>query len=142
MKWLGGWHRHPELSRFPSDEDAKKAFQGATPKWPFFGLLFAGIMFARVIDDYAERHAGKWAGILAFFMTTLVWAELMVFLLRKRIQRHLRNSLLSHGVPICIPCGYDLRGQTEPRCPECGTSFDPALLDETEKNSTNGSDES
>jgi len=23
----------------------------------------------------------------------------------------------------CLECGYDLRGQTEPRCPECGTPF-------------------
>lgn len=27
---------------------------------------------------------------------------------------------------ICKGCGYDLRGQTEPRCPECGTPFDDA----------------
>jgi hypothetical protein len=25
----------------------------------------------------------------------------------------------------CLECGYDLRGLTEPRCPECGTSFTP-----------------
>ena len=26
----------------------------------------------------------------------------------------------------CGNCGYDLRGITEPRCPECGAAFDPA----------------
>ena len=25
----------------------------------------------------------------------------------------------------CARCGYDLQGLTEPRCPECGTPFDP-----------------
>ena len=25
----------------------------------------------------------------------------------------------------CLNCGYDLRGQVEPRCPECGSEFDP-----------------
>lgn len=25
----------------------------------------------------------------------------------------------------CRKCGYDLQGQTENRCPECGTEFDP-----------------
>jgi hypothetical protein len=25
----------------------------------------------------------------------------------------------------CNQCGYDLRGQTTPRCPECGAEFDP-----------------
>ena len=28
----------------------------------------------------------------------------------------------------CLTCAYDLRGQTEPRCPECGKRFDPGLL--------------
>ncbi len=26
----------------------------------------------------------------------------------------------------CTSCGYELRGLTENRCPECGTGFDPA----------------
>ncbi len=28
----------------------------------------------------------------------------------------------------CERCGYNLTGLTEPRCPECGTPFDPKLL--------------
>ena len=30
----------------------------------------------------------------------------------------------SGGRPKCAKCGYDLRGQRETRCPECGTEFD------------------
>ncbi len=26
----------------------------------------------------------------------------------------------------CMECGYDLRGTRDPRCPECGTAFEPA----------------
>lgn len=29
---------------------------------------------------------------------------------------------------MCVKCGYLLYGLTQPRCPECGTSFDPKLL--------------
>jgi hypothetical protein len=29
---------------------------------------------------------------------------------------------------MCIKCGYLLYGLTKPRCPECGTLFDPELL--------------
>jgi hypothetical protein len=29
---------------------------------------------------------------------------------------------------VCAGCGYLLRGLTEPRCPECGTAFDPQKL--------------
>jgi len=34
----------------------------------------------------------------------------------------------SAGRPRCRKCGYDLRGQRELRCPECGTEFDEAIL--------------
>jgi hypothetical protein len=30
--------------------------------------------------------------------------------------------------PLCRACGYVLLGLTQPRCPECGHPFDPALL--------------
>jgi hypothetical protein len=29
---------------------------------------------------------------------------------------------------MCVMCGYDLRGQVDPRCPECGTPFDPGEM--------------
>ena len=31
----------------------------------------------------------------------------------------------------CAECGYDLRGNTAGRCPECGREFDPATLNES-----------
>ena len=34
----------------------------------------------------------------------------------------------------CRKCGYPLRGLPEPRCPECGTPFDRALLNELREN--------
>jgi hypothetical protein len=48
---------------------------------------------------------------------------------RKPMRRHLRRRLVALGVPVCLECGYDLRGQTEARCPECGAAFDPHLLE-------------
>jgi hypothetical protein len=44
---------------------------------------------------------------------------------RRSIQRSLRHQLIELGRPVCLHCGYDLRGQTEPRCPECGKPFHP-----------------
>jgi len=29
---------------------------------------------------------------------------------------------------LCVKCGYNLKGLSEPRCPECNTSFDERLL--------------
>jgi hypothetical protein len=48
----------------------------------------------------------------------------LLLLMRPRMQRDLRAVLASRGLPICSCCGYDLRGQTGTRCPECGSSFD------------------
>jgi hypothetical protein len=42
------------------------------------------------------------------------------FMLRRPFQRYLREELNRHGIPVCPGCGYDLRAQVEPRCPECG----------------------
>jgi hypothetical protein len=52
---------------------------------------------------------------------------------RGPLQRSLREQLLTRGVPICVECGYDLRGQTTPRCPECGSPCDAAILGMTER---------
>jgi len=42
-----------------------------------------------------------------------------------RLQAEIRRELAARGYRICIHCGYDLRGQTELRCPECGLAFPP-----------------
>ena len=66
-------------------------------------------------------------------MGSLVGASIGHFeirIIRKPIQRSLRRQLNASGRPICVVCGYDLRGQVEARCPECGQSFDPDLLAE------------
>ena len=47
------------------------------------------------------------------------------FMLRRPFQRYLREELNRHGIPVCPTCGYDLRAQVEPRCPECGLAVTP-----------------
>jgi len=45
-----------------------------------------------------------------------------IMIISRSMQRELRVELRARGVPVCLACGYDLRGQIEPRCPECGTA--------------------
>ncbi|MFQ5495358.1 MAG: hypothetical protein ACE5EX_08240 [Phycisphaerae bacterium] len=52
----------------------------------------------------------------------------MLWFCRSSVQRSLRGQLVELGTPVCLHCGYDLRGQEEPRCPECGRPFDKRLL--------------
>ena len=42
--------------------------------------------------------------------------------------RFVRRYLQERGIAVCLNCGYDLRGQRDPRCPECGREFDANLL--------------
>jgi rubrerythrin len=52
-------------------------------------------------------------GVIVFFLASLcVW--------RDNPARELRFR--------CDGCGYLLKGQETPRCPECGRRFDPARL--------------
>jgi hypothetical protein len=38
------------------------------------------------------------------------------------IRATLRRMALEQGVSVCQVCGYDLRGISDDRCPECGTA--------------------
>ena len=50
------------------------------------------------------------------------------YVFRKPLRKQMRLELAAMGIPVCIACGYDLRGQREPRCPECGRPFDAKLI--------------
>jgi hypothetical protein len=39
-----------------------------------------------------------------------------------------RSAPVKRHPMMCVKCGYLLYGLTQPRCPECGTPFDPKLL--------------
>lgn len=39
-------------------------------------------------------------------------------------RKAVRGYLLLRGMLVCLNCGYDLRGQEIPRCPECGWECD------------------
>ena len=63
-------------------------------------------------------------GGLTGFVVSLTWSRAT----RPILRRSLREQLVEKGVPVCLECGYDLRGQIDARCPECSTPFDEQLL--------------
>ena len=86
---------------------------------------------AEAIGAELLKELPRWivSSIMALmWLGIIVWS---VWLTRARIRRRLREMLILEGFPICGPCGYDLRGSTEPRCPECGAPFDKKLLTES-----------
>jgi hypothetical protein len=47
---------------------------------------------------------------------------LVIWLVRRRITRNLRQQLTERGLPTCMACGYDLTGNLSGVCPECGAA--------------------
>ncbi len=80
----------------------------------------------------AATQGGQWrlagarlAGVLpAIGLTILI--PLIFVQYRKWMRVFLREYLNDHGIPICLNCGYDLRGLVSGACPECGTGFEHA----------------
>lgn len=66
----------------------------------------------------------EWALILGALSASVALALLGAFLAREAGRRVIREYLLSRGLPVCLHCGYDLRGlppgDRAPPCPECG----------------------
>jgi len=44
------------------------------------------------------------------------------------VTNHAPEGRTTEGVPRCLRCDYNLTGLPEPRCPECGTTFDWAAV--------------
>ena len=58
--------------------------------------------------------------LLALYTLWIILTVFYPFIARQRMRRALREALAQAGVPICVRCGYDLRGQCNAVCPECG----------------------
>jgi predicted RNA-binding Zn-ribbon protein involved in translation (DUF1610 family) len=60
---------------------------------------------------------------VTFGYYTIAVAGLALLLLfhRRRITVSIRQQLNANNIPVCMKCGYDLRGRLSHACPECGT---------------------
>ena len=83
-----------------------------------------------------ERFVQVWVSVLVFEIVWIaMWViyALLFFILpnvvySKQMRIRVRQQLQKQGIKVCMYCGYDLRGQEDPRCPECGTVFNPGLI--------------
>lgn len=130
--------RLPELVLFSSDDERKQALRQAR-RMTHPGLSVLGSAFASALGSAllllvtyqifpALRSmlglCGALIGALTGATASLTW----LWVTRPRVRRSLREQLVERGLPVCLECGYDLRGQIDPRCPECATPFDEKLL--------------
>ncbi len=129
----------PELARFSSKKDSQKALSMAMRrqqrKWTFWcsvaaffavgGLVLVAAL--HILGLFIQIPHAAYGGLVGGVLSGVTFG-VMQWLWRNPIRRHLRRQLQERGIPICLSCGYDLRGQLTPRCPECGTAFDEALI--------------
>jgi hypothetical protein len=78
-----------------------------------------GFGLAILMGQPGERAPGAWCGV---YLVPLGMLACMVASLLSLFLRSPKDSFT------CRKCGYDIRGLPEPRCPECGTPFDPKWL--------------
>ncbi len=130
----------PELARVDRGPDRSAALQqvmqvlGRNWVWRLTRVLwipaFLGAFLAAFVW-FARLGRLHWAQfwLPVIFLTVLLAGEAALYALLIQQARHaVRSFLCGLGLPTCLHCGYDVRGQTEPRCPECGRAFDPGLL--------------
>lgn len=121
----------PEAALFPSAQQLEAAakkfeFSACYLRW----LVIVGVLMAVLVINvklFLEPLVPLPRGI-----DSLVWGGLpglamglvpLVYV-RKNAAKVLRQELLVLGVPICLACGYDLRGTVSERCSECGRELD------------------
>jgi len=114
-------------------------------RWRFFGgniwfyVYVLGVMvISLLLTIYAKplcARAAAWLGIPAIVLYGLLLVAIVIayylgisLLWARSIRVAIREHLQQTGVAVCIGCGYDCRGLSEARCPECGRTFPAELL--------------
>ena len=116
----------PKIQLFACDEQRDKAMRDLETSGParhailhviilLVGLLLFKefVWFRLPIPPWIET----W---LSPILPAFVIITYSVYGQRRRAAMFFRNILLRNGVPVCIKCGYCLRGLVSNRCPECG----------------------
>ena len=130
------WKQYPELEYFEREDVPGVASEAltfakheVTRTWRFWLTLLALVVLYMAATTLAARAMtqilglSEWVRHVAGGCCGVVVSLAAWRLFRDRTRRHLREKLIQLGVPICLPCGYDLRGSTD-RCPECRTTFE------------------
>ena len=117
----------PEFYWFPTDRQRHDARNGLTKlrfsRW-YLSLplvVLGAILPALVVVRWLRLPSWALVLILSCWFPLLMVGQF--WLSRRHIRTYVRQKLIEAGVPVCRQCGYDLRGQVEPRCPECGQAF-------------------
>jgi len=108
-----------ELNAFLRHQSTWIAFIAYAAGLTVVSLWLAGLTIA-VSRTGPWRSMGLKLAAVLCAVVPLHLIPLMYARYRKWMRVFLRQYLNDNGMPVCQGCGYDLRGQVQPRCPECG----------------------
>lgn len=127
--------RFPELMQFETEEERRAVHRAAVKKvfrghrfW--LSLVFGSVCVGGAITLIFELCSRQLlyipsalrGGLIGGFVGGSIMA-LLHRLFHRAIEKEIRLEMIARGLSVCMGCGYDLRGQIEPRCPECGLAF-------------------
>ena len=91
-------------------------------------------------DKLVVSVPSSWS-LYLMLMLYLVGVGTAIWFTRRSIRRRLRAQLAKKGIPVCIPCGYNLTGNESGVCPECGAAMQRSGALDTMVNSHDDSDQ-
>lgn len=125
----------PELDLLPDDQTRERVIKeiehAMLPRSlrEVASFLFAVALFLAVpgLVGYVIAHValsamGVWNGRVFYAILLAGYLVIVVLALRRDLPKQLRRRLIEMSIPVCLRCGYDLRGAPceTSRCPECG----------------------
>ena len=120
----------PETQLFADDEQREKAIrdlENSGPAWHailhIIILISALLLFKKFVWYRLPIPPEIESWLFPIFPAFVIIAY-SVYWQRQRAAVFFRNILLQDGVPVCMKCGYCLRGLSSDRCPECGKELD------------------
>ena len=86
---------------------------------------FVNVTVDAVAGGWKCTYAGDSLLVVSLWIPIAVVSLAFVISSPALLLRWMRSKRREPGV--CSQCGYDLRGQVKPRCPECGTPFNETI---------------
>ncbi len=117
----------PELALIESGPERRRMLQQAvnnprTGATAFLSVIAATGLFV-LWDKWVASVSPSWGLLMLFLLYIIIFGAVLWFA-RQDIRRRLRAQLASKGIPVCIPCGYNLTGNVSGVCPECGAKVE------------------
>jgi hypothetical protein len=123
----------PELGHLTPDQRRRLIRRHVGRWWPrmlarslalgFIGAVLLVFMLG-MVGALADATGPLFVG---GFCTLCTAASVFLYQIQMRairvdLHRFLKRAFHDGGLPVCLCCGYDLRGIERPTCPECGAS--------------------